>query len=82
MYITLSGIQNGQFVPLNPPLDKREGIYKIALVELLYYNRWKNISSDSKNNSFQYGGKIYTIADGYYKVCDLQKHYTILGRLN
>lgn len=50
MYITLSNLHNEQCVTLNPLIDNREGIYETVLVELLYYSRWKNISSHSKNN--------------------------------
>lgn len=75
MYITLSNLQNGQYVPFNQPIDNREGIFEIALVEMCYYNRWTNISSVLANKSFQYGGKAYTVQDGYYNICDLQKYY-------
>lgn len=53
-------------IPLNPVIDNREGDYEISLAEILYYNRWMNISDDLANNNFWYGPTVYTIQDGYY----------------
>lgn len=74
MYITLSNIQNGGYIPLNPTIDTRAGRFDLA--KILYYNRWTNISTELGNNQFRYGKTLYTTEDGY-NVCDLHKHYFV-----
>jgi hypothetical protein len=75
MYITLSNIQNGECVPLNPVLDNREGTLEVALSEILYYPAWVNISTELRNNIFQYDGKNIQIPAGYYDVCSLNEQF-------
>lgn len=65
MYITLTNIQNGEHIPLNPTIDTRGGGFEISLAEILYYNRWTNISTELGNNRFQYGRSHYTVEAGY-----------------
>jgi hypothetical protein len=79
MYITLSNIQNGSFIPLDPVLDNREGNFEIALSEILYTPAWANISADYENNVFTYAGKRVTIPDGYYDVCALDDVFKPAG---
>lgn len=50
-------------------------MYEISLTEILSYNRWSTISSELRNNKFKYGSIVYTIQDGYYYLCDLNKYY-------
>lgn len=62
-------------MPLDPVIDYRDGGFEISLAEILYYNRWVNISEAQGNNKFRYWTQIYTVRDGYYNVCDLHKQY-------
>lgn len=64
--ITLFNIQNGDYLPLNPVIDNCDGDYKVSLVEILYYNKWVNISSALGNNRFRYGSTVYTVEVRYY----------------
>ena len=88
MYITLTGIQNGERVYLSKTLSAIE----VALCKLTYYHRWYNISSAYKNNEVVNGEQVTQIPDGYYNVCELNKDvfeplgaelhlYTPTGRL-
>lgn len=79
MFITVSNIQNGEYVPQDPVIDNREGNLEIALSEMLYYPKWANISEELENNVFKYE-KLITIPDGYYDICTLDEEiFTPLG---
>ena len=80
MYITLTGIQNGEPVYLDRnlpvsavPLEHTsacEGL-EVALCELTYYHRLKNISAALGNNEVPTKDSTASIRDGYYNVCEL-----------
>jgi hypothetical protein len=73
MYITLSNIQNGECVPVNPVINNMEGNFEIALHEITYYPSWSNISSELHNNTFYYNKELITIPSGYYDICALNE---------
>ena len=74
MYITLTGIQNGEPVSLAKILSERASAeLEVALCELTYYHRWYNISSAHKNNEAVNGEHVTRIPDGYYNVCELNE---------
>jgi hypothetical protein len=81
MYITLSNIQNGERVPLNPVIDNREGDFKISLTEIIYYPAWSNVSADLGNNTFNYGAETVRVPDGYYDICSLNNSVFIPQKL-
>ena len=70
MYITLSNIGNGNFIPLDPAIDTQEDL-EIALSEILYYPIWSNFSASLGNNKFSYKDVEVIIPDGYYDICAL-----------
>ena len=74
MYITLTGIQNGEPVSLVKTLSARASAeLEVALCELTYYHRWYNISSAHENNEVVNGEHITRIPGGYYNVCELNE---------
>ena len=74
MYITLTGIQNGEPVSLAKTLSARTSAeLEVALCELTYYHRWYNISSAHKNNEVVNGEHVTQIPNGYYNVCELNE---------
>lgn len=82
MFITLSNVQHGEPIELNPVLDNREGGMEVALSEILYYPAWVNIAASLGNNMFHYGRdrREVKIPDGYWDVCALNKEvFTPLG---
>ena len=71
MYITLTGIQNGEPVYLaSVPGNACRGL-EIAHCELTYYHRWLNIGATLENNQVSTGHTTLKIPDGYYNVCEL-----------
>ena len=68
MYITLTGIQNGEPVYLARNLSV-PGL-EVALCELTYYHPWSNISAALGNNQASNG---HTIPDGYYNARELDE---------
>ena len=69
MYITLTGIQNGEPVSLAKTLSARTSAeLEVALCELTYYHRWYNISSAHKNNEVVNEEHVTQIPNGYYNV--------------
>ena len=74
MYITLTGIQNGEPVSLVKTLSAcASAELEVALCELTYYHRWYNISSAHENNKVVNEGHVTRIAEGYYNVCELNE---------
>ena len=70
MYITLTGIQNGEPVYLARSVGDPSAcrVLEVALCELTYYHQWSNISAALGNNQASDG---HMIPDGYYNVCEL-----------
>ena len=68
MYITPSGIQNGDPVSLAKLAE-----LEVVLCELTYYHRWYNISSAHENNEVVNEEHVTRIPDGYYNVCELNE---------
>ena len=81
MYITLTGIQNGEPVSLAKILSSRASAeLEVALCELTYYHRWYKISSAHKNNEVVNGEHVTPLPDGYYNVCELNEDvFELLG---
>ena len=78
MYITLTGIQNGEPVYLvSVPGTACWGL-EVALSELTYYHRWLNIGTALGNNQVS-TGHTTSIPDGYYNVCELDDVFQPLG---
>ena len=72
MYITLTGIQNGEPVYLAKNLSAYRGL-EVALCELTYYHRWLNIGAELGNNKVSDGCTVLDIPHGYYNVCELDE---------
>ena len=93
MYITVTGIQNGEPVSLAKTLSAcASAELEVALLELTYYHRLYNISSAYKSNEVVNGEHVTQIPDRYYNVCELNEDvfeplgaehhlYTPTGRL-
>ena len=81
MYITLTGIQNGEPVSLAKTLSAcASAELEVALCELTYDHRWYNISSAHENNKMVNGQQDTQIPDGNYNVCELNEYvYEPLG---
>ena len=74
MYITLTGIQNGEPVSLARAFSARASAeLEVALCELTYYHQWYNIRSANKNIEVFNGKHVTQILDGYYNVCKLNE---------
>ena len=80
MYITLTGIQNGEPVYLerNLPISAVPPEHtsscrapEAALCELTYYHRWENISAALGNNEVSTKDSTTSIRDSYYNFCEL-----------
>ena len=78
MYITLTGIQNGEPVYLAKNLSACRGL-EVALCELTYYHRWLNIGAALENNQVSTGRTTLKIPDGYYNACELDDVLQPLG---
>ena len=79
MYVTLTGIQNGEPVYLaSVPGTACEGL-EVALCELTYYHRWLNIGAALGNNQVSTGQSTLKIPDGYYNACELDDVLQPLG---
>ena len=74
MYITVTGIQNGEPGFLVKTLSACScAELEVAFCELTYYHRWYNISSAHKNNKVVNGEQVTQIPDGYYNICELNE---------
>ena len=71
VYVTLTGIQNGDPVYLAKNLSASWGL--VALCELTYYHRWLNIGAELGKNKVSDGRTVLDIPDGYYNVCELDE---------
>ena len=77
MYITLTGIQNGEQVYLaSVPGTAYRGL-EVALCELTYYLRWINVGAG--NNQVSTGQSTLKIPEGYYNACELDEVLQPLG---
>ena len=75
MYVTLTGIQNGELMYLAKNLSVPG---KVALCEL-YYHRWLNIGAELENDRASTGRTPLKIPDGYYNACELDDVLQPLG---
>ena len=84
MFVTLRNIQSGVPVKLKVPIDNRNKCRRIALHEVFYTVSWTNINSD--NNWIQTKGSRFTVQEGYYDFCTLEKQlfhpHSISAELN
>ena len=71
MFITLTNIQSGVPVKLAVPIDNRNQHRHVAVHEVFYTVSWTNINSD--NNWLETKGKRFTVQEGYYDICTLEK---------
>ena len=79
MYVTLTGIQNGEPIYLaSVPGTACRGL-KVALFELTYYHRWLNFGAALENNQVSTGRTTLKIPDGYYNACELDDVLQPLG---
>ena len=74
MYITLTGIQNGEPVSLAKALSARPSAeLEVAVCDLTYYHQLYNISSAHENKKVGNVQHVTWIPDGYYNVCELNE---------
>ena len=76
MYVTLTGVQNGEPFYLAKNLSVPS---EVALCELTYYHRWLNIGAELENNQVSTGQTTLKIPDGYYNACKLDDVLQPLG---